>query len=518
MRTGYFVCFALAIISVAAVDNIAYTNNEFLFSGVEIKNDKYWCLHNAIYRKPLEQLQAGRQLADASSISNMASYLMSGKLSFTSDPDVCQAIAENAGVNYQDFFTIDSFKVKYTEIINYNFAEWKKTGDAPVYTRQMMRPDFLAGLDKVVNEGMDNMLKLLTTAQIDFAVANGLSKKVILYVLLETYADVFKTDPVAGKAAWDYTYPRHMSKISGKDISDNSVKYFIEDLKNRYRPGTDVPTGNEEKLGTPYTITDTTEEKVPTFPDLFEEPNFKIPQFEVAEDAADSAIVVPYAKEGEESNKIPVFPPDLEETDSFKTPSPTEPEETPEKKIVESDPKDAVFRTELIEIQRSWNIEKALISFSSLTSSMQVDITNCKLSLAPAMSRCESVHGAGNCEGVTPTYTAPKCPANFVRVGCCTCIRSCPEGFEDNKLYCTKPKSYLLSPRSTEKDCYLANALQCEKVGAVWTPACKKGFRRIAANFCVAECPTGTTDTGAQCVKTEKQDLGDVFAWTAGDE
>lgn len=92
------------------------------------------------------------------------------------------------------------------------------------------------------------------------------------------------------------------------------------------------------------------------------------------------------------------------------------------------------------------------------------------------MERCEDVHGENNCEAITSTYVGAKCPKNYERIGCCSCAKACPKNFVSQGAFCQKPKSYLVFPRKSKKECYMANARQCVSINSkdskdlVWMP------------------------------------------------
>ena len=106
----------------------------------------------------------------------------------------------------------------------------------------------------------------------------------MLYVILEVEDKIFKTDAAAGKRTWQYTVTSHQSKIAGKDISDHSVREFIEALINRYKPGDDVPTGDVYNLGVILRVDGEAPEKPVPVGDIEETPNNSIiPTFEINE-------------------------------------------------------------------------------------------------------------------------------------------------------------------------------------------------------------------------------------------
>ena len=90
-------------------------------------------------------------------------------------------------------------------------------------------------------------------------------------------------------------------------------------------------------------------------------------------------------------------------------------------------------------------------------------------------SRCESDHGAGNCEKDGAIYY-PKCKANFHKVGCCLCSPDCPSGMPDIGVSCTKNTS-------------------TRGVGTV--PSC--GNLSYDAGLCYESCPRDFDGVGPIC-------------------
>jgi hypothetical protein len=90
-------------------------------------------------------------------------------------------------------------------------------------------------------------------------------------------------------------------------------------------------------------------------------------------------------------------------------------------------------------------------------------------------SRCESDHGAGNCEKDGAIYY-PKCKANFHKVGCCICSPDCPSGMPDIGVSCTKNTSTR---------------------GAGTVPGC--GNLSYDAGLCYESCPRDFDGVGPIC-------------------
>lgn len=514
---------------------IKFQNNEFLFTGgIHMPNDKYWCLHNAVYRKPATQsvdsYNQGRRLEGASkvaAISAMSDFLCSSNhLVFTDHSEVCETMANKLAVQYREFFTVEQFRKKVATAINHTYLELRKNRRHPRSNHSQMSKKFLKKCQKNVDKSMyDLVFANIDSDIVGVSKSNGMNLKVVDYVMLNV-EDIFHQDKVAAKDAWMNAYPSFKSKCRGKKFSDYAVRYFIEAIRLRYKPRTDIPTPNQELLGNPLYIPETpfTPPK-PDFPEYKEDPkkNTTIPPtFEFNEkptfkaDAfrpkfAEKTIPTPTP---EPKNQTPG---DIYET--VRAINIAEPAEKP--KTVGEPPKttekDMQTRVEIIEIQRSFNIQKALFNYDSLTESMKYDIKKCNLGLSSAIKRCEKIHGTANCQAVTPTYVGPKCPEGQVREGCCACVKQCPTGYTADKLFCKKPKTYFTNPRPTQKGCFLANAKKCEQVGEVFAAPCKTGFKRVGTALCVAQCPEGTTEFGDRCLRTVTK-MGSIFAWSAGEE
>lgn len=440
-------------------------------------------------------------------------------------------MSNKLAIKYRPFFTNEQFRRKSANAINHKFLELRNNRKHPRSTAAMQEESFLKECDSQIEIAMkDLVFNNLDNDIVGVSKSNGMTLTVVEYVMLNV-EDLFIQDKVAAKDAWQHAYPSFKSKTNGAVFSDMSVRYFIEAIRLRYKPRTDIPTPNEERLGNPIFVPEVI---VPPFkPDY---PNFsedipkiekKRPSFIINEPVEFKAdAFLPETIEGKTPEK-PTNPPSSDPKkqtpgeihETHETPNIAEPEEKPttEEEKIPGGEQDKTTRVEIIEVDRQFNIHKALFSYDSLTESMKKDVRNCGLSLAPAMKRCESVHGTSNCQAITPTYVGPKCPQGFVREGCCTCVSECPSGFRSNKLVCSKPKTYFTNPRPTENGCFIANAIKCDKVGDVFSAQCKAGFRRVGTAICVAACPEGTTDFGNSCLRKSIK-MGSIFNWTSGDE
>jgi len=157
-------------------------------------------------------------------------------------------------------------------------------------------------------------------------------------------------------------------------------------------------------------------------------------------------------------------------------------------------------------------------------------ISDCKLSLEPAIARCRSAYSGMECEQVEygqgefnkAPYVAPKCPQGYQRYGCCKCLRKCnytesievdQEMSEDptmtspwtNTNYCIKsPSTKSVVKKGQEKQLVGVDLTQFEILeespgGFVFVQQCSKDFKRVGARQCVAICPLGWPDMGRKC-------------------
>lgn len=152
------------------------------------------------------------------------------------------------------------------------------------------------------------------------------------------------------------------------------------------------------------------------------------------------------------------------------------------------------------------------------------------------MNRCESVYN--NCEkipynlamGISNSETSPaqvsetlpfvtrSCPVNYIRLGCCKCMRACkdyPQIFThlekiDKFNYCVKQNGEV-SKLSSE---YIE---RWEPVGNKFVEPCRDGWTRVGTRLCIPGCPLGWADQGDRCLK-----VGTIilmpFMWQPGDD
>ena len=183
-------------------------------------------------------------------------------------------------------------------------------------------------------------------------------------------------------------------------------------------------------------------------------------------------------------------------------------------------------------VQQGIDIYTLLLQYQYFNKEDRDDIRSCNLSLDRANERCKSVYG--ECDKVTyneATFTQDpmtegemlpfvtrKCPENYLRYGCCSCMAACsvfPELFTldapDIHGYCQK-KPAIVSHISDkmEND-------NMEPVGDKYVERCTNGWARVGSRLCVPKCPLNWNDHGDRCIKNGKINLM-PFSWQPGDQ
>ena len=187
-------------------------------------------------------------------------------------------------------------------------------------------------------------------------------------------------------------------------------------------------------------------------------------------------------------------------------------------------------------IQQGLDINTMLLQYQYFKQIERDDISSCKLTLERALKRCEAVYHEcdeipynlsmgltaedqnGGMPGEMLPFVTRKCPASYVRQGCCKCMRACnnyPEIFDklnllDKNNYCEK-KNGVVSNLSME---YIEG---WEPVGDKFVEPCVHGWNRVGNRLCIPGCPLGWADQGDRCIKTGTILLM-PFMWQPGDE
>jgi len=183
-------------------------------------------------------------------------------------------------------------------------------------------------------------------------------------------------------------------------------------------------------------------------------------------------------------------------------------------------------------VQQGIDMFTLILQYQYMNKEDRDDIASCGLSLDRAMERCNSVYG--ECSKVTyneATFTQDpltekeklpfvtrKCPENYKRYGCCSCMQACsvyPELFTQDSPdihgFCVK-KAAMVSHISDKMD-----ESDMEPVGDKYVSRCTNGWARVGTRLCVPKCPLGWNDHGDRCIKNGKINLM-PFSWQPGDE
>jgi hypothetical protein len=474
----------LALNVVAASSNAWNWDGEFLFNQNMAPDDKYFCLHRMLYRNeklnsqpkaPLGRiLSMKRILADDTSTNALAAYLgEAGRLTFTLTISQIQALSAKIaerGSN-SEYIMSDEFKKLVASVVNNVYATKRATGGNDYLTSDKFTNDVIAELDKQIND----IASKLGPYRLQQAASNNISRDRVIYLLINIFP-LFKEDPVATLKAYDDYFGANVAQISGAAMNSKAMIRWIESIKLRYKENRVVADPNADRLLEPFTVEGFLPGDTPS--GSFEEPVPSINQ--------------PNPQEIDEKEPTSIISPQF--TDDIRIPD------------------------LLIEIQRTYNIEKMLLTYSQITQRMRQDVDACGLRIMGAIERCEKVHGFGNCEAVTTTLANRKCPQGYVREGCCNCVADCnPNDFDTiNRSFCQMKNTLYVVPAIAPLD-NSGTFTRKEGLGMA-IGGCPEGFT-INKFICYKTCPAGTTAIGAStCLKNKPINVGAPFAWTAGDE
>lgn len=480
-----FVC----LIAISAV------SAEFLFEKNVAADDKFMCLHKKLYRreKPavksnparilsmMRNLQslypAGMDAQYQTDFNGMAAYLSeAGRFSFIVTSRTASAYATALYKReFIAFFVSDDFKQMVSDAVTYTYSSFRDSNT--LASNPIGSANFVNAMADNTKSRIDQMMTgYLMQYNIDQALADGISYNKIVYLMLNILP-LFKEDIKTARTAYEDYYSSNKDQILGNDaINSAAVVRWIESIKTRYVQLRAAPTPDTEIILEPYFTT---------------------------------GYIVPEIPSGNILEPLP----------NNQNPSPSEieePEPTPTYKTVNED---LLIPDMIIEIQRTYNVYKMLLAYSQLPQAMKDDIDSCKLNLAPALARCESIFGSGNCEPVSGTMINQKCPSGYLRQGCCKCVIECSsdEFYTANRAFCQMKEELhnipVIQTSSSASSSSVVNSGMNIALGA-----CKKGFS-LNKFVCYKNCPTGTRAVGgATCLKDQPIALGSPFSWTGGDE
>jgi hypothetical protein len=466
---------------------------EFLFEKNLAADDKFLCLHKKLYRreKPAAASNPARLLSQMRLLQSilppstpggiegdlkvdyngMFAYLYENN-GFTSNTKAVNQYTA-AMLEYINAFSSDSFKKIAVSTLKATYENLKASSGSVSPTSSELIEKFKQAVKARVDQ---MMLTYLMQYNIDQADADGISRGKILYVMLNIL-DLFTEDAKVARTAYEDAYSSNKDQIKNTDaMNSQAIIRWIESIRTRYAQLRAAPTPDTEQILEPY----------------------------YAEGSA--AIDTP---SGNYLEPIQITP--FERPADFEEPEPNPEVPVPNENLLIPDM--------IIEIQRTYNVQKMLMVYNQLPLAMRSDIDSCKLSLSGAFSRCEAAYGAGNCEPISRVAVHQKCPTGYLRQGCCKCVPEC-----DPALYYTTARGFCMHKEDLHHVPALvaaASATNSQTVNSginIAASACKTGFA-LNKFVCYRQCPAGTRAIGgATCLKNRPTILGSPFVWSAGDE
>lgn len=469
---------------------------EFLFDKNTAANDKFMCLHQKLYRreKPalknnparilsmMRNLQAlypsGMNPDYQTDFNGMVSYLSEGGrfpfiISSKTASSYSTALYKS---DYIDFFKSDDFKQMVADAVLYTYDNFKLNNQLAIYP--VSSTTFVQAVSANTKTRIDHMMtEYLKSYNIDQAQKDGIVYNKLVYVMLNILS-LFKEDANTARTAYEDYYSLNKDQVVNTDtINSAAVVRWIESIKTRYQQLRAAPTPDTEKLIEPF------------------------------EDSGSEAVDIPSGNYLEPVNlpQVPT-PPEINEIE----PSTIDQPVTNQLLLIPD---------MIIEIQRSYNIYRMLLAYNQLPQAMRDDIDSCKLNLIPALQRCEVINGVGNCEAISGTLVAKKCPTGYIRQGCCKCVIECDpsEFYTYDRAFCTMKSDRFHMPS-------LSSAVSAPSTSTVNSgmnlamSSCGEGFT-LNKFLCYKNCPAGTRPIGgAVCLKNKPIILGAPYMWTAGDE
>lgn len=470
---------------------------EFLFEKNVAADDKFLCLHKKLYRRekpatssnPARILSQMRVLQSSQAIppadmpaeyipdyNGLFTYIYENigfRTTLRSINDYCTELY-NRG--YVDFFKSDDFKIIVKDAIDTVYNNLKNnnqlasTSPTSAAFRNLMGNEVQAKINQMMKD-------YLSQPNIDQAVGDGISYNKVVYVMLNVLS-LFKEDVKIARTAYEDAYSSNKDQVKGTEaINSAAVIRWIESIKTRYAQLKANPTPDTQEILEPY---------------------------------LNEGFIAPEVPSG---NFIePISTPAVPQPGEINEPEPTTP-------IIPVVNESLLIEDMIIEIQRTYNVHKMLIAYNQLPQSLRSDIDSCKLNLAAAVTRCESIHGAGNCEAISGAAVHQKCPTGTVRQGCCKCVAEC-----DSNLYYTTARGFC----KHKNDLHVVPAMSSASSASngqtvvsglnIAVSACNPGFA-LNKFLCYRSCPVNTRAIGgATCLKEKPTILGSPFVWAAGDE
>lgn len=462
---------------------LSAANAEFLFEKNVAADDKFMCLHKMLYRneKPIIKTNPARILSlkrnlqvDLSNtdLINLKNHLCEdGRLTFPYRATLCQSVAvklslSDPSIGSPVFYRSDEYKGFVVSAVNNVYKSEQMLGSNVTSYDYLESEPFLTKVVAAVSNQITVMMGRLGPIRILQAKQAGISTERLTYVMLNINY-MFHRDSAVAREAYDNYFSANKDQLASATFNSEATVRWIEAIKKRFNSVIAEQDPDTEKILEPFYETGSSEVETPS-----------------------GAYVEPIPKSQTPTPKL------------FEEVEPATP-------VAKRANEDMIIKDMLIEIQRTYNVEKMLLTYNQLTSSMKNDIQACGLSLKGAIQRCEKLHGAGRCETISATMAAPKCRDGWIRQGCCSCIPGCPDAdfYTKNNAFCEMKTSFYTNPTGLTND------------GAKNTASgCPPGFE-LNKILCYRSCPSGTTRIGSTtCFKTSAEYLGAPFVWTAGDE
>lgn len=482
----FFIC----LVAVSAI------RAEFLFEKSVAADDKFLCLHKKLYRreKPASTGNPARILSQMRMLQTGPTAFPPGmptefepdytglytylgeNLSFAAGPRGLKLYCDQLFLlNYIELFKSDEFKIIVKQAAEDTYNGYKNQGITP----QPASTAFGTMVGSKTKAAIDNMMiNYLGQYNIDQALSDDSTiYNKLIYVMLNVQ-NLFKENAQIARTAYEDVYSSNKDQVKGNQaINSAAVIRWIESIKTRYAQLKGTPTPDTQEILEPYTNEGFIATETPSgnFVEPLDSPS--VPQPGEINEPEPSTPVIPTVNES-------LLIPDL-----------------------------------IIEIQRTYNVQKMLLAYNQLPASLRSDIDSCKLNLAPALARCEAAHGAGNCELISGTAVNLKCPAGTLRQGCCKCVPECDPAlyYTTARGFCQHKADFAAVPSIVAA----SSAASGQTVVAglnIAVGACQAGFA-LNKFVCYRACPQGTRAIGgATCLKDQPTLLGSPFVWSAGDE
>ena len=142
----------------------------------------------------------------------------------------------------------------------------------------------------------------------------------------------------------------------------------------------------------------------------------------------------------------------------------------------------------------------SVLDFTLFPKSLKAAFERCNSKDDEALRLCEAKHGEDRCERCGMLWM-PKCPKGFAAIDCGLCARVCPHGTLPDAAgaLCQKPKLKKKQIFSNVDECK-SQFDRCENHWDFATNVCDDSFRSVGYFLCTYSCPEGFEDENLFCV------------------